>query len=137
MIAWQAHKQELQQQIAEKQATADALQAEHARLVGQHTMLARILDTQQSAVNLLQGQQQVASPLVPPATSNMVSWPNRKGTFAPAARAAMLQVLGRVMWGWCVVGGGGERGAAPAQPSNLGPNSKCTVGVTIWLASLK
>ena len=59
MIAAQAHKQELQQQIAEKQAAADTLQAEHARLVGQHTMLARILDTQQSAVDILQGQQQV------------------------------------------------------------------------------
>lgn len=55
----QAHKQELQQQIAEKQAAADALQAEHARLKGQHSMLARILDTQQTAVNILQGQEQV------------------------------------------------------------------------------
>ena len=56
---YQAHKQELQQQIAEKQAAAEALQVEHRRLVGQQAMLASILDTQQSAVNILQGQQEV------------------------------------------------------------------------------
>ena len=56
----QAHKQELQQQIAEKQAAADALQAEQARLMGRHSMLERILDTQQSAVSILQGQDQVS-----------------------------------------------------------------------------
>ncbi|KAL3160488.1 hypothetical protein ABBQ32_010799 [Trebouxia sp. C0010 RCD-2024] len=57
-----AHKHELEQQIAEKQAAAEALQAEHAGLKGQHTMLAMLLDTQQSAVNILQEQEQVAVP---------------------------------------------------------------------------
>ena len=62
MCCWmQAHKQELQQQIAEKQAAAAVLQAEHARLMGRHSMLERILDTQESAVNILQGQEQVSA----------------------------------------------------------------------------
>lgn len=59
MAFLQAHKHELEQQIAEKQAAADALQAEHVRLKGQHSMLAMVLDTQQSAVNILLGQEQV------------------------------------------------------------------------------
>lgn len=59
MASLQAHKHELEQQIAEKQAAAEALQAEHAGLKGQHTMLAMLLDTQQSAVNILQEQEQV------------------------------------------------------------------------------
>ena len=54
----QAHKQELLQQIAEKQAAADALQAEHARLAGRHPMLQSILGTQHTAVGILQGQDQ-------------------------------------------------------------------------------
>ena len=77
LIASQAHKQELQQQIAEKQAAADTLQAEHARLVGQHTMLARILDTQQSAVDILQGQQQVGPSLLPLVSSRIVLLPQQ------------------------------------------------------------
>ena len=55
----QAHKLELQQHIAEKQAAADALQAEHARLVARHSMLDKVLDTQQAAITILQSSGQV------------------------------------------------------------------------------
>ena len=61
VIFMQAHKLELQQQVAEKQAAAEALQAEHARLVARNSMLEMVLDTQQASVNILQGNGQVQS----------------------------------------------------------------------------
>jgi len=61
VIFMQAHKLELQQQVAEKQAAAEALQAEHARLVARNSMLEKVLDTQQASVNILQGNGQVQS----------------------------------------------------------------------------
>lgn len=62
----QAHKLELQQQIAEKQAVADGLQAEHACLAARNSMLEKVLDTQQAAVGILQGRGQVTwHPLCP------------------------------------------------------------------------
>ncbi len=63
VISMQAHKLELQQQVAEKQAAAEALQAEHARLVARNSMLEKVLDTQQASVNILQGNGQVQSRL--------------------------------------------------------------------------
>ena len=61
VVFMQAHKLELQQQLAEKQAAAEALQAEHARLVARNSMLEKVLDTQQASVNILQGNGQVQS----------------------------------------------------------------------------
>lgn len=61
MVFMQAHKLELQQQIAGKQAAAEALQAEHARLVARNSMLEKVLDTQQASVNILQSNGQVQS----------------------------------------------------------------------------
>lgn len=63
VVFMQAHKLELQQQLAEKQAAAEALQAEHARLVARNSMLEKVLDTQQASVNILQGNGQVQSRL--------------------------------------------------------------------------
>ena len=63
VVFMQAHKLELQQQLAEKQAAAEALQAEHAQLVARNSMLEKVLDTQQASVNILQGNGQVQSRL--------------------------------------------------------------------------
>ncbi|KAA6427395.1 MAG: hypothetical protein FRX49_02059 [Trebouxia sp. A1-2] len=60
-----AHKLELQQQIAKKQAAAEALRAEHARLVARNSMLEKVLDTQQTSVNILQGNGQESPNLKP------------------------------------------------------------------------
>ncbi len=79
MIFMQAHKLELQQQIAEKQAAAEALQAEHARLVARNSMLEKVLDTQQTSVNILQGNGQVQNCL-----GSVMSTPQSSGHLGQA-----------------------------------------------------
>ncbi|KAL0029339.1 hypothetical protein WJX77_000730 [Trebouxia sp. C0004] len=77
-----AHKLELQQQIAEKVAAAKGLQAEHAQLVARNSMLEKVLDTQQTSVNILQGndqEPQTASTPKPFSTSSQHQQPALQG----------------------------------------------------------
>ena len=72
-------------------------------------MLARILDTQQSAVDILQGQQQVGLPLFPLVSSSMFSLP-QEGTTRFSYKSSNV----------ADGGGGGGRGAICAQVQHFG-----------------